>query len=134
MAAAALSFGAAYAQEPEQAPANDAANTEVVAEVAEAEVAEPETVEVAEPETVETENVEVEVAEPVAAEAETVVEEPVEKQGRSAGKIVLVVLGSLVAAAALLLGVYVGLSRIKPDIFDSILYTPEELEILHYKK
>ena len=115
---------------------------EVVAEVAEAEVAEPETVEVAEPETVEvaepetveTENVEVEVAEPVAAEAETVVEEPVEKQGRSAGKIVLVVLGSLVAAAALLLGVYVGLSRIKPDIFDSILYTPEELEILHYKK
>ena len=90
--------------------------------------------EVAEPETVETENVEVEVAEPVAAEAETVVEEPVEKQGRSAGKIVLVVLGSLVAAAALLLGVYVGLSRIKPDIFDSILYTPEELEILHYKK
>lgn len=118
---------------------------EVVAEVAEAEVAEPETVEVAEletvevaepeiVETVETENVEVEVAEPVAAEAETVVEEPVEKQGRSAGKIVLVVLGSLVAAAALLLGVYVGLSRIKPDIFDSILYTPEELEILHYKK
>ena len=107
---------------------------EVVAEVAEAEVAEPETVEVAEPETVETENVEVEVAEPVAAEAETVVEEPVEKQKRSAGKIVLVVLGSLVAAAALLLGVYVGLSRIKPDIFDSILYTPEELEILHYKK
>lgn len=77
---------------------------------------------------------EAEVAEPVAAEAETVVEEPVEKQGRSAGKIVLVVLGSLVAAAALLLGVYVGLSRIKPDIFDSILYTPEELEILHYKK
>ena len=77
---------------------------------------------------------EAEVAEPVAAEAETVVEEPVEKQKRSAGKIVLVVLGSLVAAAALLLGVYVGLSRIKPDIFDSILYTPEELEILHYKK
>lgn len=77
---------------------------------------------------------EAEVAEPVAAEAETVVEEPVEKQGRSAGKIVLVVLGSLIAAAALLLGVYVGLSRIKPDIFDSILYTPEELEILHYKK
>ena len=38
MAAAALSFGAAYAQEPEQAPANDAAQTEAVAEVAEAEV------------------------------------------------------------------------------------------------
>ena len=37
MAAAALSFGAAYAQEPEQAPANDAAKTEAVAEVAEAE-------------------------------------------------------------------------------------------------
>ena len=44
MAAAALSFGAAYAQEPEQAPANDAANTEAVAEVAEAEVAEAEVV------------------------------------------------------------------------------------------
>ena len=38
MAAAALSFGAAYAQEPEQAPANDAAKTEAVAEVAEADV------------------------------------------------------------------------------------------------
>ena len=38
MAAAALSFSAAYAQEPEQAPANDAAQTEAVAEVAEAEV------------------------------------------------------------------------------------------------
>ncbi len=37
MAAAALSFGAAYAQEAEQAPANDAAKTEAVAEVAEAE-------------------------------------------------------------------------------------------------
>ena len=37
MAAAALSFSAAYAQEPEQAPANDAAKTEAVAEVAEAE-------------------------------------------------------------------------------------------------
>ena len=38
MAAAALSFSAAYAQEPEQALANDAAQTEAVAEVAEAEV------------------------------------------------------------------------------------------------
>ena len=38
MAAAALSFSAAYAQEPEQAPANDAAQTEAVAEVAEDEV------------------------------------------------------------------------------------------------
>ncbi len=38
MAAAALSFSAAYAQEPEQAPANDAAQTEAIAEVAEAEV------------------------------------------------------------------------------------------------
>ena len=34
MAAAALSFSAAYAQEAEQAPANDAAQTEVVAETA----------------------------------------------------------------------------------------------------
>ena len=89
----------------------------VTDEVAEVEAAAPEAIEPTDVETV-----------------ETVVEEPVEKKGRSAGKRVLVVLGSLVAAAALLLGAYVGLSRINPEIFDSILYSPEELEILYYKK
>lgn len=111
-----------------------AQNDKVEAEENEAEVAE-----VAEEEA-DIETIEEVIAEVVETEAavpetvETVVEESVKKQGRSAGKRVLVVLGSLVAAAVLLLGAYVGLSRIKPEIFDSILYTPEELEILHYKK
>ena len=109
---------------------------EDVAEV-EAEAAAPEAIEPTDVETVETKATEEEAAQVEAAEpetVETVVEEPVEKQGRSAGKRVLVVLGSLVAAAALLLGAYVGLSRINPEIFDTILYSPEELEILYYKK
>ena len=122
---------------------NDKAEAEenevVVEEVAEveAEAAAPEAIEPTDVETVETKATEEEAAQVEAAEpetVETVVEEPVEKQGRSAGKRVLVVLGSLVAAAALLLGAYVGLSRINPEIFDSILYSPEELEILYYKK
>ena len=109
----------------------------VTDEVAEVEAAAPEAIEPTDVETVETKATEEEAAQVEADEpetVETVVEEPVEKQGRSAGKRVLVVLGSLVAAAALLLGAYVGLSRINPEIFDSILYSPEELEILYYKK
>ena len=123
--------------EAEENEAEVAEVAEVVEDIAEV-VAEEEVAE----EEADIETIEEVIAEVVETEAETaepetvepVVEEPVEKQGRSAGKRVLVVLGSLVAAAVLLLGAYVGLSRIKPEIFDSILYTPEELEILHYKK
>ena len=39
---------------------------------------------------------------------------------------------ALALAAALLLGVFLLLARLKPDFIDSLLYTPEELEILHY--
>ena len=126
---------------------NDEVAEVVADEVAEVEAAAPEAIEPTDVETVETkvteeEAAQIETFEEEAAQVEadepetveTVVEEPVEKQGRSAGKRVLVVLGSLVAAAALLLGAYVGLSRINPEIFDSILYSPEELEILYYKK
>jgi nucleoid DNA-binding protein len=49
-------------------------------------------------------------------------------------KRVLVALGIILATAAALLGIYVGLSRLTPDMFDSLLYTPEELEILNYKE
>ncbi len=47
-------------------------------------------------------------------------------------KTVGIVAGSLAAAAAVLLGVFLLLARLKPDFIDSLLYTPEELEILHY--
>ena len=115
------------AEENEAEVAEVAEVVEDIAEVVAEEEADIETIEEVIAEVVETEAA-------VPETVETVVEESVKKQGRSAGKRVLVVLGSLVAAAVLLLGAYVGLSRIKPEIFDSILYTPEELEILHYKK
>jgi Na+/alanine symporter len=41
---------------------------------------------------------------------------------------------TLLAVATVLLGAYVGLSRLNPEIFDSILYSAEELEILNYRK
>ena len=61
-------------------------------------------------------------------------EVPVEKPKRFAGRKVLIALGVLLAVAAVLLGAYVGLSRLNPEIFDSILYSAEELEILNYRK
>lgn len=47
-------------------------------------------------------------------------------------KTALIALLSTAAVAALLLGTYLLLARLCPDFIDSILYTPEELEILHY--
>lgn len=117
---------------------------EVVDEVAEEEVLAEDEAEV-----VEAEVVEVEVAEEETAEEDKVSEEdteeeieekvedtevPVEKPKRSAGRKVLIALGVLLAVAAVLLGAYVGLSRLNPEIFDSILYSAEELEILNYRK
>lgn len=43
--------------------------------------------------------------------------------------ILLIVLAAL---AILGLGTFLILSRVAPDFIDSILYTPEELRILHY--
>ena len=96
------------------------------AEVVEAEVTEEET---AEEDKVSEEDTEEEIEEKVED-----TEVPVEKPKRSAGRKVLIALGVLLAAAAVLLGAYVGLSRLNPEIFDSILYSAEELEILNYRK
>ena len=96
------------------------------AEVVEAEVAEEET---AEEDKVSEEDTEEEIEEKVED-----TEVPVEKPKRSAGRKALIALGVLLAVAAVLLGAYVGLSRLNPEIFDSILYSAEELEILNYRK
>jgi nucleoid DNA-binding protein len=74
---------------------------------------------------------------PVEEHAQDTVQESscnLQKQKSSKGKRIIMILCSLVAAAAMLLGAYVGLSRLNPEIFDSILYSSEELEILNYKK
>ena len=96
------------------------------AEVVEAEVAEEET---AEEDKVSESDTEEEIEEKVED-----TEVHVEKPKRSAGRKVLIALGVLLAVAAVLLGAYVGLSRLNPEIFDSILYSAEELEILNYRK
>ena len=103
---------------------------EVLAED-EAEVVEPE---VAEEETAEEDKVSEEDTEEEIEKKVEDTEVPVEKPKRSAGRKVLIALGVLLAVAAVLLGVYVGLSRLNPEIFDSILYSAEELEILNYRK
>ena len=109
----------------EEVLAEDGAEV-VEAEVVEAEVAEEET---AEEDKVSEEETEEEIEEKVED-----TEVPVEKPKRSAGRKALIALGVLLAVAAVLLGAYVGLSRLNPEIFDSILYSAEELEILNYRK
>ena len=117
----------------------DEATAEVIAEVADE--ATGEVAEVVADETVEAEEaVEAEIVEPeeVPVVAEALVEEVAEveeakKPKGSVGKRLLISVLVLVLLAALLLGVFVGLSRLNPEIFDSILYTPEELEILNHK-
>lgn len=49
-------------------------------------------------------------------------------------KRILVFIGIILAVAVALIGIYVGFSRLTPDLFDTLLYTPEELEILNYRK
>ena len=109
----------------EEVLAEDGAEV-VEAEVVEAEVAEEET---AEEDKVSEEDTEEEIEKKVED-----TEVPVEKPKRSAGRKALIALGVLLAVAAVLLGAYVGLSRLNPEIFDSILYSAEELEILNYRK
>lgn len=84
------------------------------------------------------------VAEETAEEvvAEEVVEEPVaetlaeveEKPRKSAGKKILITFIVLVVLAVVALGAFVAVARMMPGVFDSILYTPEELEILNYNR
>ena len=117
---------------------------EVVDEVTAEEVLAEDVAEVVEAEAVEAEAAEEETAEEdkvSEADTEEEIEEKVEdtevaveKPKRSAGRKVLIALGVLLAVAAVLLGAYVGLSRLNPEIFDSILYSAEELEILNYRK
>ena len=107
---------------------------EVVDEVAEEEVLAEDEAEVAEEETAEEDKVSEEDTEEEIEEKVEDTEVPVEKPKRSAGRKVLIALGVLLAVAAVLLGAYVGLSRLNPEIFDSILYSAEELEILNYRK
>ena len=74
--------------------------------------------------------------------AEEVVEEPVaetlaeveEKPKKSAGKKLLMTFIVLVVLAVVALGAFVAVARMMPGVFDSILYTPEELEILNYNR
>ena len=130
------------AEVAEGVKADDAAEEtveEVVDEVTEEEVLaedEAEVVEavVAEEETAEEDKVSEEGTEEEIEEKVEDTEVPVEKPKRSAGRKVLITLGVLLAVAAVLLGAYVGLSRLNPEIFDSILYSAEELEILNYRK
>ena len=84
------------------------------------------------------------VAEETAEEvvAEEVVEEPVaetlaeveEKPKKSVGKKLLITFIVLVVLAVVALGAFVAVARMMPGVFDSILYTPEELEILNYNR
>lgn len=71
------------------------------------------------------------VEEEVAVEAES--SEPVEKPKKSAGKKVMTTMIVLVVLAVVLLGAFVVVARMMPGVFDTLLYTPEELEILNYK-
>lgn len=102
---------------------------EGVVEPAEDEKAEIETVEpVAEPVI---ESAEPEMAD--AAEEDTVVAEVEEKPKKSAKKKFMIAMIVLVILAVVLLGAFVVVARMMPGVFDTLLYTPEELEILNYK-
>ena len=101
-----------------------------VTPLVETESVEPET----EPEEPETESPELE-TESIESETQedTVVAEVEEKPKKSAGKRFFTTMIVIIILAAVLLGVFVLVARMLPGVFDAILYTPEELEILNYK-
>ena len=70
------------------------------------------------------------IVEPTVVAPETVVEKP----KKSVGKKFVTAMIVLVVLAAVLLGAFTVVARMMPGIFDTILYTPEELEILNYKR
>jgi len=86
------------------------------------EIAEPVEEEIAEP-----------VAEPVAEEVEAVPETVTGQKKPSAGRTVLIILISIIILALLLLGAFMAVAHWAPEYLDTLLYTPEELEILNYK-
>ena len=126
--------------EPEIVPEPEVAPEPVTGPVAEPElVTEPEpevAVEpVAEPEPVVKPESEV-VTEPVAEpEPEAVPDEEPEapKQKASAGKVLLIIFIVLAALAVLFMAGFFAMVYWAPDYLDTLLYTPEELQILNYK-
>ena len=99
--------------------------------IVDAPVAEPESTD-AEPELVVEPVVEPEpvVVDPV-VETEPVTEVPEKKV--SAGKILLIIVLALVALAVLFMAAFFAVAHWAPEFMDTLLYTPEELEILNYK-
>ena len=63
----------------------------------------------------------------VSAQQETAVKSPAVKRGR-------VVFAVIVASILLFFAAYTLVATLVPGIFDKVLYTPEELEILNYKR
>ena len=60
-------------------------------------------------------------------------ESKADRRGRRAGITVAVVLLSIVALALLLLGAFMAVAHFQPQLLDTILYSPEELDILYHK-
>lgn len=60
-------------------------------------------------------------------------ESKADRRGRRAGITVAVVLLSIVALALILLGAFMAVAHFQPELLDTILYSPEELEILYHK-
>ena len=58
----------------------------------------------------------------------------VEKPKKSAGKKFMITMIVLVVLAVVLLAAFTVVARMMPGVFDTILYTPEELEILNYRR
>ena len=128
--AAAVAGLASMVDIPEEIPEAvviDAPTEEVVEEVAE-EVVEEAAAEVPAEEAVEAP---VEAVEEIPVE-EVPSEEPVEKgRGRRMMKRIVSVCVGVLAVAAVLLIAYVVVARMAPDFVDRILYTEEELQLLH---
>lgn len=108
--------------------------TESAGEAAAVQAAETETVAVAGVGTEAVAGAEPDAGTEAEAEVETESEVPAQPSSgrRKALKAVLIVLGTCVAVAGLLLAVFLILADVAPDFIDSILYTPEELRIINY--
>ena len=59
-------------------------------------------------------------------------EETSHKAKKSAWRVALIVVASLLALALVALGIFILLVHVAPDFIDSILYTPEELRIINH--
>lgn len=59
-------------------------------------------------------------------------EETSHKAKKSAWRVALIVVASLLALALVAFGIFILLAHVAPDFIDSILYTPEELRIINH--